>query len=286
MAKRRMIDPSIWDDPDIGELSGDAFRLFVGLFSNADDEGRIEADPRQLKKIIFGYRADVKVADVIKLRADLCKHLASLVHYRAGGKEYIAFRKWRSYQNVPKDKFVASRLPEPPEWMPEDASNKEGDTEGMPDGYPPDTEGMPEGIIEKVKLKEIKREEEAAQTPPSPLHSKIAISLPSGFAITDAMKIWAKKNVPGLNILAATEQWKDSMRANTTKYRYTDWEAAWRNGMKRALEWGGTNGANGAAKSGVGRVQIQRAEEAGQSESLAPGLADEVEKYIAQTKGA
>jgi hypothetical protein len=74
----------------------------------------------------------------------------------------------------------------------------------------------------------------------------LARPLPDDFVVTDEMKMWAKRTVPGLNVAAATEQWMDAMRSNTTKYKYTDWAAAWRNGMKHALQWGvgGTNGTN------------------------------------------
>ncbi len=75
--------------------------------------------------------------------------------------------------------------------------------------------------------------------------AKAARSLPDDFVITDGMRLWAKKNVPGLDILKATEEWADAMRSNTTKYKYTDWEAAWHNGMKRAQQWGG-NDSNGS----------------------------------------
>lgn len=103
--------------------------------------------------------------------------------------------------------------------------------------------------------------------------TKVARPFPPDFSISDDMKTWAKKNVPDLDILAATEQWSDAMRSNTTKYKYTDWEAAWRTGMKRALEWGhgGTNGykANGrlggSEQSGPRQLEVPKAAGPGKS---------------------
>ena len=40
MARKRMIDPNIWDSEDFSKLSILGRLLFIGMFSNADDEGR------------------------------------------------------------------------------------------------------------------------------------------------------------------------------------------------------------------------------------------------------
>ena len=40
VARKRMIDPSMWINEDFGTLSTLAKLVFIGLFSSADDEGR------------------------------------------------------------------------------------------------------------------------------------------------------------------------------------------------------------------------------------------------------
>ena len=40
MARKRMIDPAIWQSQDFSRLSMLAKLVFIGLFSYADDEGR------------------------------------------------------------------------------------------------------------------------------------------------------------------------------------------------------------------------------------------------------
>ena len=40
MARRRMIDPNFWESEDVSRLSLFARLLFIGMISNADDEGR------------------------------------------------------------------------------------------------------------------------------------------------------------------------------------------------------------------------------------------------------
>lgn len=41
MPRKRMIDPGIWTDDDLGRLGFAERLLFIGLFSLADDEGLI-----------------------------------------------------------------------------------------------------------------------------------------------------------------------------------------------------------------------------------------------------
>ncbi len=128
-------------------------------------------------------------------------------------------------------------------------------------------------IQEKIRDEEIREEKTGAR-------AKAARSLPSDFAITDAMRLWAKKNTPGLDILAATEEWKDAMRSNTTKYKYTDWEAAWHNGMKRAQQWGGNNG------NGTNRQSAQEVSPEERAQQFRPGFRELLEKRISGSGGS
>lgn len=55
MARRRMIVPEIWQSESFAQLSILAKLVFIGLFSNADDEGRGIANPVYIKSILFPY---------------------------------------------------------------------------------------------------------------------------------------------------------------------------------------------------------------------------------------
>ena len=63
-------------------------------------------------------------------------------------------------------------------------------------------------------------------------------SFPVDFQISPSMATWATKTFPALNVQETTEVWADSMRASPDKYQYSDWEAAWRNGIRNAVKWG------------------------------------------------
>lgn len=65
MARKRMIDPNFWTDEKLGEVSMQERLLFMGLISNADDEGYGRANPKLLKSLIFPYD-DLRASDLEK----------------------------------------------------------------------------------------------------------------------------------------------------------------------------------------------------------------------------
>lgn len=124
MARKRMVDPSIWDDEDIGMLSLGAFKLFVGCFSNADDEGKLEASPVRLRGMIFKYHSNsnvmvtdsysnnnVTVEDVSVWLDEIDSAVRSFIRYEVEGKSYMKFLKWKEYQTIQKPQ--KSRIPDP-----------------------------------------------------------------------------------------------------------------------------------------------------------------------------
>lgn len=60
---------------------------------------------------------------------------------------------------------------------------------------------------------------------------------PIDFEVTEKMAEWFSTQNFTIGLTDATSKWQDTMLANQDKYQYTDWAAAWRNGMKRAQEW-------------------------------------------------
>lgn len=112
MARKRMIDPSIWTDVKIGSLSRDERLLFIGCFSNADDEGRLPGNPAFLRSVIFPYD-DLSIAEVRRMRDRVASVCKNFIVYTVGEDEYIAFRKWREYQSVRYPQ--PSKYPAPPE---------------------------------------------------------------------------------------------------------------------------------------------------------------------------
>ncbi|PSW14763.1 helix-turn-helix domain-containing protein [Photobacterium sanctipauli] len=59
--------------------------------------------------------------------------------------------------------------------------------------------------------------------------------LPAQFHVSDEMAQWYAQQNFSLDVHDATNQWADAMIARGSKY--TDWIAAWRNGMRNANKW-------------------------------------------------
>lgn len=112
MARKRVIDPSLWEDEELMSCSAQAFKLFMGLVGNADDYGRIRADHRYLKRLIFGFNDHVTTADVEKYLLELDRALRGLVVYIVDGRQFVCLLRWGKHQKLTKP--VPSNIPEPP----------------------------------------------------------------------------------------------------------------------------------------------------------------------------
>jgi len=106
MARKRMIDPSLWTDEGFLELSDKAKLLYIGLISFADDEGRGRGSAKGLKANIFPSN-DIKCDEIEKLKDEIETNL-NVLFYEVKGKKYYTLHKWKEYQaiNHPKPSCI------------------------------------------------------------------------------------------------------------------------------------------------------------------------------------
>jgi hypothetical protein len=109
MARKRMIDPNIWMSEDVGKLSFFERLLLIGMFSNADDEGKGRANPPLLRSITFPYD-DIAIAD-IETALEKIKQYIHIEIYEVEGSKYYKFTNWKKWQKVEKPQ--KSIIPEP-----------------------------------------------------------------------------------------------------------------------------------------------------------------------------
>lgn len=110
MARKRQIDPAIWTSEQFCRLSDGAKLMFIGLFSNADDEGRIKARTDYLKAIIFPE--DRKTLRAIRgFRDEVMQQQLGFL-YSHDGTEYIFLPGFAEHQYISKRQ--RSHLPAPP----------------------------------------------------------------------------------------------------------------------------------------------------------------------------
>lgn len=101
MARKRMIDPSIWINEDFGTLTNLAKLVFIGLFSIADDEGRGKASPAYIKAVLFPYNDDLRVADIEKALSEISSKM-SVIFYSCDENKYYTLTSWNKWQKIDK----------------------------------------------------------------------------------------------------------------------------------------------------------------------------------------
>lgn len=97
----RSVRPEFWRSLSLARVSRDARLLCIGLFSEADDDGFAQDDPRLAKTAAFPFDDDLTTADVEQLLSDLAG-TGTLCRYEVDGERFLHFPKWTEYQRVEK----------------------------------------------------------------------------------------------------------------------------------------------------------------------------------------
>ena len=98
MARKRMFDPSVWQDEGFLELSDKSKLMFLGLINHADDEGKGIGSSKSLKAKIFPAE-DISIEKIDQIKTEVQKY-TRVTFYTIDGKEYYKLEKWSRYQSV------------------------------------------------------------------------------------------------------------------------------------------------------------------------------------------
>lgn len=117
MARIRSIKPDIWDDARIEGLSRDARLLFIGLITQADDEGYLRGRPMWVKSTVFPGDEELTVSEVAGWLEEL--DASGLVWcYENDGQQFIWLPNWDRHQSIDKRYKKESKYPRAPEERP------------------------------------------------------------------------------------------------------------------------------------------------------------------------
>jgi len=109
MARKKIIEPDIWKDEKFGCLSLLGKVVYIGLFSNSDDEGRGYASPRYLKATLLPYDDFTKIEDVEYACREIVSLKMKIIFYKTDEKIYYQFLKYREWQRP--EKPTPSKIP-------------------------------------------------------------------------------------------------------------------------------------------------------------------------------
>lgn len=109
MARIRTIKPDVWEDEAIGRVSRDARLLFIGLITQADDDGRLRGDLRLLRAKIYPYDEGLTAKEIQSWIDELAG--LGLVQVYERGYTYLCLPSFRDNQVI--NKPVPSRIPAP-----------------------------------------------------------------------------------------------------------------------------------------------------------------------------
>jgi hypothetical protein len=107
MPRIRTIKPEFPQSESLGGVSRDARLLFILLWTQADDAGRLRGAPRMLASILFPYDDDAK--EQIERWLGELAHAKCIRRYEVDGTQYIDIPKWLQHQKI--DKPSPSKFP-------------------------------------------------------------------------------------------------------------------------------------------------------------------------------
>ena len=145
MGRTRSIKPGFFDNDILGDLSPLTRLLFIGLWCEADREGRLKDRPKRIKKALLGYD-DVDTDGVDGMLTTL--HGAGFIYrYKVQGEGYIQIVNFSKHQN-PHLKETPSVIPPPQsEQTAEEAEPRSEELDGTnlaPEEHQPSTRQAPE----------------------------------------------------------------------------------------------------------------------------------------------
>lgn len=111
MARIRTIKPSFFTSLTIADLTPEQRLTFIGLWTEADDEGRYEYDRRLVKAALWPL--DERSLDDVEGDVRALTECSLITHYVVNQRQYLAVNGWSEHQHI--NRKTKSKLPAPSE---------------------------------------------------------------------------------------------------------------------------------------------------------------------------
>lgn len=217
MTRIRSVKPETFTSATLARVPIEARYLFIGLWTEADDEGKLIDSAKLLAGSLFPLDTDVTARRVERWLTALAE-IDAIVRYGVGEARYIQVRAW-GHQKISHP--GVSRIPNPSGNPPDTIQNIAGES--------------PESLRPDLGSRIIGSRRGVSATP-----KRKATAIPDDFTVDASMRSWASENCPGVNWRAETDHWVDWAKANGKTFK--DHKAAWRTWMRNSVKFrrGGT----------------------------------------------
>jgi hypothetical protein len=249
MARIRQIKPVFFIDDDLALCSRDARFFFVGLWTLADREGRLEDRPARMKAQLFPYDADITPHEIEGFLDELSNgHFIS--RYIANGKRLIWIRSFDKHQHC-HHREPDSQLP-PPEELTTEPRTSPGQARGEPGASPgqepdkhrssPSASGVwvsASGYMDNGGWSVGVGSGdgglgEGGKPPVSKSHQPTPAT---AFVLTDELRSWTEEKAPNVDPEIEAEKFRSHYGRDGRMF--PDIEKAWYNWIFKAIEWQG-----------------------------------------------
>ena len=123
MARIRTVKPDLFGSYTMAQVPVEARYLFVGLFTEADDEGLLIDSPKRLAGAIFPHDEKVSAAKVDGWLNGL-NDIGSILRYSTDDGRYVYLPKWLDHQRISHP--TPTKFPKPSGVFPERGGKEVG----------------------------------------------------------------------------------------------------------------------------------------------------------------
>lgn len=226
MARIRSIKPEFPQSESMGRVSRDARLLFIQLWTQADDEGRFRGHERMLASLLFPYDDDAPKL-IGKWLAELERE-GCIRRYVVEGAHYLDIPAWAKHQKI--EKPTPSRLP------------------SFAEASPTTPRTLPDKSA--LDLGPWTVDQEPRTVDRGEGRSAKASRLPLDWAPSESLLAWTQSEHPTVDALAEEAKFRDYWHARAgPDARKADWDATWRNWIRRAEGDGQQRGRNGQGRA-------------------------------------
>lgn len=250
MPRIRTVKPEFWDSPDTARAGLRTRLLFIAMWNWADDYGIGDATPVRVIGFAFPYD-EIPAAEYPRLLKDVADAYG-VVFFEHDGRPYYVIPSWDSHQRTERKakakqplmdaakiaaahtKFAVQK--DDPEF-PASASEIPTQSEGSSDASHGDSVL---GTGEQGKGEEGKEEREPARASadtPAPDRASRGTRLPEDWEPSEDVVRQMRDEFPSVNLRNEHAKFVDYWRSEPgAKGRKVDWNATWRNWIRRTAE--------------------------------------------------